>query len=448
MATRHFDTLISQDESIINDPGSFLPEFPPHTVLCEALPGLKAQGLDLGKAGFLHWVNFALEDPDEIWELEWLPDRLVYVYLVYLWSEGTGPAFAVTTSWWEDSVEVHDYTMIVDEIILDEIRNGGEVYCRAKEWERENLVRSLNDLALHKYDEDSLDEAKRLIDRAIQLSGGGSAYLFNNRGLIHWKMGLTEEAKADFEESIRQDPANGDPYFNLGLIHFDEADHVEALAYLRRAIEISPSDGQFLTELGHLYLEMEKEEEALGLFGKALEFNPEEAQVDFHLGHYYLYKKNQPARAVRFYRTGLEKDPDDQFALADLAVAHWVLGHKRKCLRLRRTLQSHPRLMPYTVSRLVYLNMEMGDYESALRYYRHALSQSEPFEPEWLHYNAALVYVKIGRPEKALQALGLAVSVGGEAVIKRAMDEEALKPFKGTAAFKELVKRRTKRKSR
>jgi tetratricopeptide (TPR) repeat protein len=170
--------------------------------------------------------------------------------------------------------------------------------------------------------------------------------------------------------------------------------------------------------------------------------------VDFHLGYYFLYKKNQPRKALKYYNSGLKKEPGDQFALADLAVAHWALGHKRKSLDIRRILQEHSRLMPYTVSRLVYLNLQIGDYDNALKYYHEAMSYKEPFELEWLHYNAALVYAKSGRPRKALDTLYLAVRVGGEAVIKRALSEKSLRQLKGTAAFKKLIKLPDKRRNR
>jgi len=143
-------------------------------------------------------------------------------------------------------------------------------------------------------------------------------------------MGKTDEAKADFLASIGLDEGNGDPYFNIGLIYFDESDYSRALYYLRRAVEINPRDSQFLTELGHLYLELEREEDALKSFKQAFENDPDDAQVDFHLGYYFLYKRREPLHAVKYYAKGLKKDPVDQFALADLAVAHWVLGNTRK----------------------------------------------------------------------------------------------------------------------
>ena len=253
-------------------------------------------------------------------------------------------------------------------------------------------------------------------------------------------MGLTDQAKKDFLDAIELDTSNGDPYFNLGLIYFDELNHDSALKYLGRAVEISPSDSQFLTELGHLYLELDREDEAFELFDKATTTNPNDPQADFHLGYYHLYKKNQPRRAVEFYGRGLRKDPDDQFALADYAVAQWTAGNKRKALGIRRLLQDHPQLMPYTVSRLVYLNLEMGDYENALKYYRHALNLSDPFEPEWLHYYAAVACVKTDRIQEALDLLKLAIGAGGDAVIQRALAEKDLRTLTGTAAFKSFKK--------
>ena len=104
--------------------------------------------------------------------------------------------------------------------------------------------------------------------------------------------------------------------------------------------------------------------------------------------------------------------------------------------------------MPYTISRLVYLNVEMGNYEKALTYYKKALTHSEPFEPEWLHYNAAIIYAKTGQDKQALRILDLAVKAGGDAVVKRAMSDEALRQIKSTPDFKRLVKLSARRRNR
>ncbi|MBM3299858.1 MAG: tetratricopeptide repeat protein, partial [Deltaproteobacteria bacterium] len=446
MAIKDMDQDLIPDEFWMDLPTTLLPPFPrPNSILTamtEVVPGM----VELGKNSFVAWVDFALENPDEIWEMEEVTDKRMYHYLTFFGESEGPPVFAVEVTFHDDAVEINDFALILDESDITLLRSGNLVYCRRLEWERERLVKTLNEQALMKYDQERLDEALELIDAAIRLSGHASAYLFNNRGLICWKMGKIDQAKRDFLESIHLDSTNGDPYFNIGLIYFDECDFGRALYYLRRAVDINPLDSQFITELGHLYLELEREDEALRLFQRAFENDPGDAQVDFHLGHYFLYKKRQPRDAVKYYRQGLEKDPYDQFALADLALAHWILGNKRKTLEIHNIIQKCSNLMPYTVSRLVYLNMEMGDYESALIYYRKALSQNDPFEPEWLHYNAALAYAQTGRSKQALDILDLAVKAGGEAVIRKALSEKALEQLKRMPDFKKLIKLPSKRR--
>jgi tetratricopeptide (TPR) repeat protein len=442
------EDVLMAEERTLELPETYLPPFPDGESIRAALPGISPACVHAGKYTFFPWIDFTLEHPDEIREIEGTEEATFYHYFNFLNQKGRGPAFVVEVCASDEAAQVNGFSLVLEEDELGELRSANLVYCRTIEWERDKLVRSLNEQALLKYEDDDLGEARELIDSAIRFSAGNSAYLFNNRGLICWKMGNTDQAKRDFLESINLEPGNGDPYFNMGLIYFDESDYDRALHYLRRAVETSPMDGQFLTELGHLYLELEREEEALQLFSRAVESDPEDPQVDFHLGHYFLYKKRKPRHAVRFYGRGLKKDPDDQFAMADLAVAHWVLGNRRKSLALHRILQSKKRLMPYTISRLVYLNVEMADYENALKYYHQAMSQGEPFEPEWLHYNAALVYAKTGRAKQALVTLDLAVRVGGEAVIKRALSDRALSGLKGMSDFKKLVRNTGKRKNR
>lgn len=448
MARRDLEQNYYREAYPTDAPATFLPAFPNVNAILKTMP-LRSPGTDqLGKNNFLGLVDFTLENPDEIWEIDESEEIKIYHYLSFLDQGVTTPAFAVEAVFFDDVMEVNNFTLLVRNNDTDMLRSGNLVYCRKREWEKEKLVRSLNERALTRYDEGSLDEARDLIDSAIRLSGTASAYLFNNRGLIYWKMGNIDGAKQDFRDSIGLDEGNGDPHFNIGLIYFDEADYCRARHYLGRAVEINPDDSQFLTELGHLYLELDREEEALKLFDRAFKNDPADAQVDFHLGHYFLFKKQEPRHALKYYRKGLQKDPGDQFALADLAMAHWILGHRRKCLEIHRIIQGNPNLMPYTMSRLVYLNMEMGDYDNALKYYQEALTHKEPFEPEWLHYNAALIYAKTGRTKQALSILGLAVRVGGEAVIEKAMSEKALNRLKRMPDFKKAVKLTSKARSR
>lgn len=448
MATRDIDKTIDFLEFSPKPHYTSLPSFPDNKTIATALPEISWTIEQFGKTGFGPWIAFTLENPDEIWDLMNFPedlDRKVLLYLSFFGDSNKVPAFCVEVNWLEEGLEVNNFVLLTETKKLESLRTGNLVFSAHREWEREKLVRSLNDAALMKYDEDRLQEAHELINQAIQLSSVGRAYLFNNRGLICWKLGLIDQAKQDFLASINLDGDNGDPYFNLGLIYLDDSDYEKALHYLDRAVELDPEDSQFLAELGHLYLELDREKEALRLFEKAFTNDPDDAQVDFHLGHYFLYKKREPRSAVKYYNRGLKKDPSDQFALADYAVAHLILGNKRKSLQVRKTIEGSNNLAPYTVSRLVYLNLQMGYYDDALDYYEKALVDKEPFEPEWLHYNAALIYARTGRYKQALAVLNLAVQVGGAEVIEKALSDVALQRLKKTPLFRKLVRMSNKR---
>jgi tetratricopeptide (TPR) repeat protein len=427
---------------------SLLPPMPPTGAIKALFPHLRDVGPKPGKFQFVNWIDFTLENPDEIWENDGGGEDRFFHYFGFLDNDGDVPVFVVETVWSDELMEVKNFSLVVDPFELSRLREGTLIYSLRREWQRERLIRELNAKALTRYDEERLPEARQLMDAAIELSGYASAYLYNNRGLICWKMGMTEQAKADFLESMKLDQDNGDPCFNIGLIYFDEADLAKAAHFLQLAVKLNPLDSQFLTELGHVYLELDREMEALELFDRAFDNNPEDAQVDFHLGYYFLYKKNQPRHALKYFSNGLKKEPLDQYALADLAIAHLTVGNTRKALGILRAVQEQAPLMPYTMSRIVYLNLQVGDYQTALKYYRQALLQREPFEPEWLHYHAALVYAKIGRSKKALDTLELAIQAGGEAVIKRARTETALSALKGSADFKRLTKLPGKRRSK
>jgi tetratricopeptide (TPR) repeat protein len=439
MAILDLDVGLYSEDSPLALPETFLPFFPDHHSVLKSLE-VAPMGVELGKMSFLSWVDFTLENPDEIWEVDRLNDTALFHYFCFIEENGKTPAFVVEVAAGEDQTQLRDYSLITDEADLESLRQGQPLYCLTTEWRREKLVRGLNERALANYDKNRLQEARQLIDEAIRLNGTANAYLFNNRGLICWKMGDTAGAKQDFLESIRLDKDNGDPYFNIGLICFDESDFDDALYYLRRAVDINPLDSQFLTELGHIYLELEKEDEALKQFAKAFENDPDNAQVDFHLGFYFLYKKRKPERAMQYYGSGLKKDPGDQLAMADHAVAYWLLGNRRKARAISRTLLKESSLKPYTLNRLVYLNTEMEDHETALELYQRAVSQDEQYEPEWLHYHAAIVLAKNGRTREALDVLHLAVRTGGEVVAKRALTEDGLEGLKTLPGFRKLVK--------
>ncbi len=171
MARRDEEENLFSAEHALTRPETYLPPFPNAESIRTALPGVLGECVQQGKAHFLSWVDFTLEHPDEIRETESTEDLTFYHYYSFFETRGKTPAFVVEVSSFDDVAQVNGFSLLLKEDALKKLLSANLVYCRATEWGREQLVRSLNEDALQKYEEDQLDEARELIDKAIRQSG-------------------------------------------------------------------------------------------------------------------------------------------------------------------------------------------------------------------------------------------------------------------------------------
>lgn len=90
---------------------------------------------------------------------------------------------------------------------------------------------------------DSLDDQLRLY--TICLEGGlgkkNRAGAYNNRGVVHMRMGQMDEALSDFSRSITNDPKWGMAYLNRARIYASRGEREAALADLDQAVRRPPS---------------------------------------------------------------------------------------------------------------------------------------------------------------------------------------------------------------
>jgi hypothetical protein len=74
--TSYHDTFIM--------PPTFLPLFPDRKAILAGIPGIHSKSIETGMTNFLPWVDFTLENPDEIWEISKLEEKRFYHYINYL----------------------------------------------------------------------------------------------------------------------------------------------------------------------------------------------------------------------------------------------------------------------------------------------------------------------------------------------------------------------------
>jgi len=86
--------------------------------------------------------------------------------------------------------------------------------------------------------EDSLEKAILLLDSAIKIDHLLWAGLFNNRGLLYYKLSENEKAIEDYSKAIELDPKNPIFYANLTLAYYYEKDFDKACESLSKSEQL------------------------------------------------------------------------------------------------------------------------------------------------------------------------------------------------------------------
>ena len=108
----------------------------------------------------------------------------------------------------------------------------------------------------------------------------------------------------------------GDLYYQIQ--RFDEA-----AKFYERASKIHPDALEVLVKTGNAYFDGEQYEKAEKFYASALAKNPDDPNVRTDLGlTFYLRNPPDVERAIKEYKTSLEKNPNHELTLQNLVVAY------------------------------------------------------------------------------------------------------------------------------
>ncbi len=92
------------------------------------------------------------------------------------------------------------------------------------------------------------DQAAEMSKKANELggaaTGGASASVVYNQGIIFWNQSKVPEAKAQFEQAIKLDPKMADAHYWLGMALVNEGKLPEAVAAFEKYVSLAPT-GQY-----------------------------------------------------------------------------------------------------------------------------------------------------------------------------------------------------------
>jgi Flp pilus assembly protein TadD len=145
--------------------------------------------------------------------------------------------------------------------------------------------------------------------------------------------GKAAEAKAAFEELLRDYPKEADLHLFLGITSLRLRDPTAAQTAIHRAIVANPNHAEARTLLGWIYSEIRGDfEAAIKEYSQVVELRPELPEAYNNLG-VALKRKGDLEKAAAVFTEALERRPDYSAALSNRG---WVLANQGKWSEARR----------------------------------------------------------------------------------------------------------------
>jgi len=132
-------------------------------------------------------------------------------------------------------------------------------------------------------------------------------------------------------ETARAQPDNYEAQIKAAELFYQIQRFDGAIEFIERASKIKPDDYTTMVNLGNAYFDATRYDEAEKAYTAALSKRPDDADVRTDLGLTFVFRA-QPDydRAIKEFRTALDKDPKHLLALQNMIVAYTKKGDTGK----------------------------------------------------------------------------------------------------------------------
>ena len=271
-----------------------------------------------------------------------------------------------------------------------------------------------NGLALVEVNLGEPSEALRLVDECIASLDRDLAphehrlhrsVLKNNRARVYAALGRLDEALADYEVVIREDPNHAEHYLERGNIIRRVGRYQEAFADYETAMRLSPPFPEIYYNRGDLRVTVGDADGALADFGYVLELDPD--FVDAYVNRAGLRLDGGDLEGAWSDAVeGLQRDPDNPYLHTVMGEIHATRNEYPEAkASFDRALQADPEMITALSGRAA-VSYEVGDVDAAIADLQRAV-ELDPDDAE-LRYNRAFAYQNAGLLDAALADLDVA----------------------------------------
>lgn len=162
---------------------------------------------------------------------------------------------------------------------------------------------------------------------------------------------------------------------------------------------------------GIAYLSEDRIQQAFVEFQKAYKLNPKDKEVLNAIGVIYLLHFDNLLKAIEYFEKAIEAAPDYSEAYNNLGKAHDKSGHLETAISFYKKAVSN---LTYRTPEKAYINMgnsyyRLGRYESAIDSFQEAIKRSRHLSLPYLRL--ALCYNAVGRYGDASTAITQAITL-------------------------------------
>jgi tetratricopeptide (TPR) repeat protein len=243
-------------------------------------------------------------------------------------------------------------------------------------------------------------EAMREFDRALALDPEHTGAI-DNIGMLLYRAGNVDEARARFEHALRIDPADAVAHNNLGGILTRTGRPRDAIPHLRLALALQPDapKAKVHLNLGQALVADGAYEEGLAHLEQAVRSAPDDADARVALGG-ALVKLGRPDAALAHLERAVAVKPDDVEAHVGFATARLQTGDASGAVEsYRRALALDPGSSPAR-NNLAGALRALGRTDEAIAELEAALRAAP--DHAGAHYNLAAALLDVGRVREAI----------------------------------------------
>ena len=275
---------------------------------------------------------------------------------------------------WEEMRAMFDKSLSISPKFAAEIENQSEFHWINEFNEGANLFNEVLNGESSNADSSLSAAIKSFEEATLIIPGRAQAYATIASIYLHKED--AESAKMYLIKSAELDSTDIKSLINLAIIYSKENDYEKGDSYLNKVLELDPGNLTALQQLAQNFDSQGKSEEAEATYQKALKADPENANLMYNLGVIYL-KADNYEKAEEMFLGSLKSNPDDCDAISNVAA--------------------------------VYTNLE-GRLADAENYLLKAVDCAPTENVYWRQLVG--IYMKMGKPDKAQNALDKAKELG------------------------------------